>query len=62
MLEFSHPIFGLWGWFVFWFGLFLCLRWDEESGFFVPSASWGYVVWDGMRMGKDVEFLCSEGY
>ena len=53
-LGFSHPIWGLWGWFVFWFGLFFCLRWDGLRVFFVPSAAWCYVGWDGMRMGKYV--------
>ena len=23
-----RPMFGLWGLLIFWFGLFLCLRWD----------------------------------
>ena len=30
----------LWGWLVFWFGLFFCLRWDGESGFFVGGLCW----------------------
>jgi len=35
-------MFWLWGWLVFWFGLFFGLRWDGGSGFFV-----GWLCWMG---------------
>lgn len=52
-VEFSHPIGGCGGgWF---FGLG-CFSGFVVGGalFFVPSFAWGYVGWDGVRMGRYV--------
>ena len=50
-LVVSRPMFGLWGWLVFWFGLFFGFCWDGWGGFCSRALCWLYVGWDGMRMG-----------
>jgi hypothetical protein len=54
VLEFSSSYLGVVGvvCFLVWAVFVFALGWGEW--FFVSSASWGYVVWDGMRMGKYV--------
>jgi hypothetical protein len=46
----SHCCVG--GGLVFCFGLFSCLRRDEWSSILSHALCWGYVGWDGMRMGE----------
>jgi hypothetical protein len=46
-----RPMFGVGGWLVFWFGLFFEFCWDGWGGFCSRAVCWGYVGWDGMRMG-----------
>jgi hypothetical protein len=49
-----RPCFGLCGGLVFWFGLFLCLRWDGRRNFCPVLVCCGYVGWGGVRMGGHV--------
>lgn len=48
----SHG-FG-WMCLLFWFGVFFCLCWDEESGVICCISMQCYVGVDGMRMGWHV--------
>jgi hypothetical protein len=50
----SRPVFGLWGWLVFWFLLFFGLCWAGWAGFCSRAVCWLYVGWDGTRMGGHV--------
>ena len=52
-----RPMFGLWGWLVFWFGLFFGLLLGWGGGFCPRALCWLYVGWDGMRMGGHVGLM-----
>jgi hypothetical protein len=50
----SHPTVGLWGRLVFVFRLVSKRIVGGWRAFFVPSCTWGYVGWGGVRMGRYV--------
>jgi hypothetical protein len=57
VLVVSRPVFGLWVWLVFWFGLFFDCCWDGWRGFLACALCWLYVVWAGMGMGGYVGLM-----
>jgi len=46
LCVFSHPIFGVGVWLVFWFRRFFGFCWDGNSRFFVVKLCW--MGWDRM--------------
>ena len=62
MVVGPRPTVGLWGGFVFCFGLFFGCCWDGWRRFFVRALCWLYVGWGGMRMGDMLGLLNGGGY